>query len=71
MGSVARPGPYRHQEGMTVMQTLTLAGGATERGPAERTKVVRIARGKKVEQKAKTTDLVLLDDTLVGPERFF
>ena len=31
MGSVARPGSYRYQEGMTVMQALTLAGGATER----------------------------------------
>ena len=25
MGSVARPGPYRYQEGMTVLQALTLA----------------------------------------------
>jgi protein involved in polysaccharide export with SLBB domain len=71
MGSVARPGPCRYQEGMTVLQALTLAGGATERGSAGRTKVVRIVNGKKVEKKVKATDLVLPEDTLVVPERFF
>ena len=71
MGSVARPGPYRYQEGMTVLQALTLAGGATERGSAGRAKVVRIVSGKKVERKVKATDLVLPEDTLVVPERFF
>jgi polysaccharide export outer membrane protein len=71
MGSVARPGPYRFQEGMTVLQALTLAGGVTARGSAGRTKVVRIVNGKKVEQKVKSTDLVRPEDTLMVPERFF
>jgi polysaccharide export outer membrane protein len=71
MGSVARPGPQRYQEGMTVLQALTLAGGATERGSGGRTKVIRIVNGKKVERKVKATDLVLPEDTLVVPERFF
>ena len=71
MGSVARPGPYRYQEGLTVMQALTLAGGATERGSGGRAKVIRIVDGKKVERKVKATELVLPEDTLVVPERFF
>jgi polysaccharide export outer membrane protein len=71
MGSVVRPGPYRYQEGMTVLQVLTLAGGATDRGSQGRTKVVRIVDGKKVERKVRATDLVLPEDTLVVPERFF
>jgi polysaccharide export outer membrane protein len=71
MGSVARPGTYRYQEGMTVMQALTLAGGATERGSGGRTKVIRIVDGKKVERKVTATELVLPEDTLVVPERFF
>ena len=71
MGSVARPGPYRYQEGMTVMQALTLAGGATERGSGGRAKVIRIVSGKKVERKVEATELVLPEDTLVVPERFF
>jgi polysaccharide export outer membrane protein len=71
MGSVARPGPCRFQEGMTVLQALTLAGGVTERGSQGRTKVIRIVDGKKVEKKVKPTDLVLPEDTLIVPERFF
>jgi polysaccharide export outer membrane protein len=71
MGSVARPGPYRYQEGMTVLQVLTLAGGVTERGSQGRAKFVRIVGGKKVEKKAKATDVVLPADTIVVPERFF
>ena len=71
MGSVARPGSYRYQEGMTVMQALTFAGGVTDRGSQGRTKVLRIVDGKKVEKKVKATDLVLPEDTLVVPERFF
>jgi polysaccharide export outer membrane protein len=71
MGSVARPGPYRYQEGMTVLQALTLAGGVTDRGSQGRTKVVRMVDGKKVEKKIKATDVVQPEDTLVVPERFF
>jgi polysaccharide export outer membrane protein len=71
MGSVARPGPIRFQEGMTVLQALTLAGGVTERGSQGRTKVVRIVDGKKIEKKLKATEFVLPEDTLVVPERFF
>ena len=46
-GSVARPGPYRYQEGMTVLQVLTLAGGVTERGSSGRVKIVRVVAGKR------------------------
>jgi polysaccharide export outer membrane protein len=70
-GSVARPGPYRYQEAMTVLQVITLAGGVTERGSSGRIKIVRVTAGKKEEIKAKLTDLVLPEDTLVVPERFF
>jgi polysaccharide export outer membrane protein len=71
MGSVARPGPIHYEEGMTVLQALTLAGGVTDRGSAGRTKVIRIVDGKKVEKKVKATDIVQPEDTLVVPERFF
>jgi polysaccharide biosynthesis/export protein len=70
-GSVAHPGPYRYQEGMSVLQVLTLAGGVTERGSSGRVKIVRIVAGKKQEMKVKLTDLVGPEDTLVVPERFF
>jgi len=70
-GSVSKPGPYRFQEGMTVLQVLTLAGGVTERGSSGRVKIVRVVGGKKQEIKVKLSDPVLPDDTLIVPERFF
>lgn len=70
-GHVSRPGPYRFQEGTTVLQALTLAGGVTERGSDKRVRIVRVVDGKKTEVRAKLTDPVLPGDTLVVPERFF
>jgi len=71
MGSVARPGPIRFQEGMTVLQALTQAGGASDRGSSGRTKVIRIVNGKKAEHKAQPTEIVQPEDTLFVPEKFF
>jgi polysaccharide biosynthesis/export protein len=70
-GSVARPGPIRFQEGMTLLQALTVAGGATERGSQKRAKVLRTVNGKKQEVKMQLTDLVQPEDTIIVPERFF
>jgi polysaccharide export outer membrane protein len=70
-GSVARPGPYRYQDGMTVLQAVTLAGGVNERGASGRIKIVRLAAGKRQEMKVKLTDPVLPEDNVVVPERFF
>jgi polysaccharide export outer membrane protein len=70
-GHVARPGPYRYDEGMTVLQALTLAGGVTQRGSSGRVKIVRVVEGKKQEIKVKATDLVQPEDTILVPERFF
>lgn len=70
-GHVARPGPYRYVEGVTVHQLLNEAGGVTERGASGRAKIVRIVDGKKVEIKAELTDPVQPEDMIVVPERFF
>jgi polysaccharide biosynthesis/export protein len=70
-GSVARPGPIRFQEGMTLLQALTVAGGATERGSQKRAKVLRTVNGKKQEVKMQLSDLVQPEDTIIVPERFF
>src|SRR5262245_14207843 len=59
-GQVARPGPYKFQEGMTVLQVLTLAGGVTPRGSAGRSRIVRTVRedgeDKRKELKARPED---------------
>ncbi len=70
-GQVGRAGPYRYQEGMTILQALTLAGGVGPRGAAGRVKIVRIVDGEKKEFKPKPTDTVEPEDTIVVPERFF
>jgi len=70
-GHVARPGPYRYVEGMTILQVVNLAGGVTERGSSGRLKAVRVVDGKKTEAKVELTDPVQPEDMIVVPERFF
>jgi polysaccharide export outer membrane protein len=69
-GFVARPGAIRFEEGMTVYKAISLAGGVSERG-SSKARLVRIVDGKRKELKVKPTDLLLPEDTLVVPERFF
>ncbi len=70
LGHVTRPGPIRFREGLTVLQALTLAGGVTEKG-SQKIRILRIVEGKQVEIKPKMTDLLLPEDTIRVPERFF
>ncbi len=69
-GQVFKPGPIRFEDGMTVFQAITLAGGINSRG-SEKVKVVRIVDGKQVKLGAKMTDLLQPEDTIVVSERFF
>ena len=70
-GAVARPGTFRYEPGMTVLQALTLAGGVAARGSEGGTRVVRIVDGKKVKRKVKPMDILQPEDRLEVPERFF
>ena len=71
-GQVKNPGAYALQSTeTTVLQALSLAGGVTDRGAANRIKIVRVVKGEKVEIKVKLTDPVLPGDTLIVPEKFF
>ncbi len=70
-GEVRNPGAYSVQKDTTVLQALALAGGATPNGALSRIKIVRIENGKRVEVKAKLTDLVRPGDTIVVPEKYF
>jgi polysaccharide biosynthesis/export protein len=71
LGQVGRPGAYRYEEGMTVFQALLAAGGVTDRGSSKGVKLVRLVDGKSKETKPRMEDLVLPEDTLKVPERFF
>lgn len=70
-GHVARPAAVRYQEGMTVFQAITLAGGVTDKGSQKGVKIVRTVDGKLTEIKAKLTDVLQPEDTVKVPERFF
>jgi polysaccharide biosynthesis/export protein len=70
-GQVRSPGAYALQQSQTtVLQALSLAGGATDRGAVNRVRIVRIVNGEKVELKVKLSDLVRPGDTLIVPERY-
>jgi polysaccharide export outer membrane protein len=71
-GHVKNPGGYAVQEGMTVLQVLSLAGGLTDRGSDRRINVLRTVDGKKTEMKGvKLTALVQPGDTIVVGQRIF
>ncbi|MBM3779684.1 MAG: hypothetical protein FJW23_15835 [Acidimicrobiia bacterium] len=70
-GQVRSPGSFTLQKGMTVLQALSLAGGLTDRGAANRIRIVRTRDGLKSEVKADMDDPVQPDDTIIVPERFF
>ena len=71
-GQVKNPGAYTVEEGMTILQVLSLAGGLTERGSDRRINVTRTVDGKNKEFKSvKLTSLVQPGDTVVVGQRIF
>jgi polysaccharide export outer membrane protein len=70
-GFVRTPNSYVLEGEVTVQKAIAMAGGVTERGAQSRTKIQRMVDGKLVEIKPKMTDLVLPNDTIVVPQRFF
>lgn len=71
-GHVKNPNGYSIEEGMTVLQVLSLAGGLTDRGSDRRINIVRVVDGKKTELKGvKLTALVQPGDTIVVGQRIF
>ncbi len=70
-GEVKNPGSYPLRSGMTVLQALSLAGGATERAALNRIRIVRVVKGEKKEIRVKLDDVVQPGDTIIVPERYF
>jgi polysaccharide biosynthesis/export protein len=71
-GEAQRPGPYRIERGMTVMQALAQGGGPTVRGSENRLRLHRRdATGKVVEYVPKLTDLIRAEDVLYVRESLF
>jgi polysaccharide export outer membrane protein len=71
-GEVQRPGPFRLERAMTVLQALSAGGGLTPRG-TERGLTIkrRDASGKQQVIDAKQDDLVQIDDVVYVKESLF
>ncbi len=71
-GEVGRPGSFRLERNMTVMQALSVAGGITDRGTQRGIKVKRRdSNNKLVEVPVGLTDLIEPDDVLYIKESLF
>jgi len=71
-GEAQRPGPYRIERGMTVMQALAQGGGPTPRGSQNRLKLHRRdAAGKVIETVPQLTDAVRSEDVIYVRESIF
>lgn len=72
-GEAQRPGAYRIERGMTVMQALAQGGGPTVRGSQNRLRLNRkdAVTGKVVETVPVLTDIVRADDVIYVRESLF
>ncbi|MDB5890314.1 MAG: epsE [Polaromonas sp.] len=71
-GEAQKPGPYRIERGMTVMQALAQGGGPTTRGSQNRLVLTRRdASGKPIETTPQLSDLIRADDVIYVRESLF
>lgn len=71
-GEAGKPGPYRLERNMTVMQALVTAGGPTQRGTERNLRLNRrLSDGTIKESKPELTDLVQSDDVIYVRESLF
>ena len=71
IGQVNNPGQYTMEKGITVLRAISMAGGVTRLGSANRAKIIRIVDGKKTERSAKLDDRLQPGDTLIVQTRLF
>jgi polysaccharide export outer membrane protein len=70
-GQVKNPGSYPIRGDTTVLQALSLAGGATSLGAVNRIKILRMVDGERKEYNGALSERVQPGDTVTVPERFF
>lgn len=71
-GEAQRPGAFRIERGMTIMQALAQGGGPTGRGSEKKLRLHRRAADGSIQQSTPTlTDLVQPDDVIYVDERLF
>ena len=79
-GEVQKPGTFPYEDGMTIVQAVTLAGGFTKTASQNNTSVTRLVEGQEMKVKVAVQDIALgkapnfkLDpgDIVYVPESFF
>ena len=70
-GEVKNPGAYKITKGLTVLRSITLAGGLTVKASKNRANIVRKTGSTESTIKANMDDLVAPNDIIVVPESFF
>lgn len=58
-GEVQKPGTFTYQDGMSIVQAVTLAGGFTRTASQNKTSVTRRVRGQEVKVKVNVQDIAL------------
>ena len=71
IGEVNRPGSYPYIDGMTVLNSIALAGGFTYRARKKKVAIIRATDPDKKKQLAAPDTKVLPGDIIEVPERFF
>lgn len=70
-GEVKNPGAYKITKGLTVLKSITLAGGFTPKASERRTKIIRKNESGETTIRAKMDDPVMADDIILVPESYF
>lgn len=70
-GEVKTPGAYKITRGLTVLRSVTLAGGLTQRANPDRIDIVRKTAGAEKTLKAAMDEMVQPEDVIVVHESFF
>lgn len=70
-GEVKSPGKYKIEKDLTVLKSITLAGGFTPKASERRTRIIRKTEKGEEEIKAKMDDLVMPEDIIYVPESWF
>jgi polysaccharide export outer membrane protein len=70
-GEVKSPGAFKITKSLTVLRSITLAGGFTQKARKKGTEVVRKNGGSEKSIPVSMDDLVQADDIIVVPESFF
>ncbi len=71
IGEVGKRGEFKWKKGMTVRLALSLAGGSNNSAAEKRTRIIRVKNGKEKEFNVNMDDLVMPDDIIKVPERYF